>query len=370
MKKFFYRLLKYVCVVTIAYRGVFAMALEVDEKLTLRILNVSNSKKTMLINRGLEDGLAVGDHAKFYLTTGIVSRGVIVKTSPSRSIWSLYRVVDNEQLALDKVMNLKISAPVKLSQDKTKMLSQDSSAEPAGIPLAPGAEDAVVDKNLSPEDKEDLAKLSPESTPATSVDELPGLAREKSLEVWGIMHFTGLSASQDAGSSGTSSGSDSVLDFSVGIEKYFTDRKLWLHNITLQFLLHYSSRKTIGLGGTEMSLTAYEYGGGGSWHFWADPFAYGKPIGFITANFGLGSTQEFFAQNTNSVVTEGETLSGKSSFFSIGAGLKYYLARGWGFRMLLDYYRRAEQYSIAEEDSDYSKVVSGPRMMVGLSYRW
>ena len=162
--------------------------LEVDEKLTLRILNVSNSKKTMLINRGLEDGLAVGDHAKFYLTTGIVSRGVIVKTSPSRSIWSLYRVVDNEQLALDKVMNLKISAPVKLSQDKTKCYRRIV-RRACGHPLAPGAEDAVVDKNLSPEDKEDLAAFA-RVNPATSVDELPGLAREKSLEVWGIMHFT------------------------------------------------------------------------------------------------------------------------------------------------------------------------------------
>jgi len=31
------------------------------------ILKVSNSKKTVLINRGAEDGLVVGDHAKFSL---------------------------------------------------------------------------------------------------------------------------------------------------------------------------------------------------------------------------------------------------------------------------------------------------------------
>ena len=78
-----------------------------------------------------------------------------------------------------------------------------------------------------------------------------------------------------------------------------------------------------------------------------DPFAYGKPIGFI-GKFWTWQYARIFAQNTNSVVTEGNSQR-KSSFFH-RCRSKYYLARGWGFRMLLDYYRRAEQYSIAEED--------------------
>ena len=41
-----------------------AHALEIDEKLTLRVLSVSESKKTFLINRGLEDGLVVDDYYK------------------------------------------------------------------------------------------------------------------------------------------------------------------------------------------------------------------------------------------------------------------------------------------------------------------
>ena len=44
------------------------ICLEIDEKLTLRILDVSDTKRTILINRGLEDGLVVGDHAKLYLS--------------------------------------------------------------------------------------------------------------------------------------------------------------------------------------------------------------------------------------------------------------------------------------------------------------
>src|SRR4051812_7385275 len=84
-------------------------ALAVDEKLPLRILKSSDSKKTVLINRGIEDGLVVGDHAKFFLTTGVVGRGVVIKASPSRSVWSLYRVISPTELVADKVMNLKIT---------------------------------------------------------------------------------------------------------------------------------------------------------------------------------------------------------------------------------------------------------------------
>ena len=50
-------------------------ALEIDEKLTLRIVKTSDTKKTVLINRGQEDGLAKGDHAKFYLSVGCRTRG-------------------------------------------------------------------------------------------------------------------------------------------------------------------------------------------------------------------------------------------------------------------------------------------------------
>ena len=91
-----------------------AWALDIDEKLTLRLLKLSKTRKTILINRGIEDGLAVGDHAKFYLTTGLIARGVVVKTSPARSVWSLYRIIDPNFLFKEKVMNLKIATP---SQD-------------------------------------------------------------------------------------------------------------------------------------------------------------------------------------------------------------------------------------------------------------
>jgi hypothetical protein len=52
-------------------------SLEIDEKLTLRILKISKTKRTILINRGIEDGLAEGDHAKFFDQSGVLARGKV-----------------------------------------------------------------------------------------------------------------------------------------------------------------------------------------------------------------------------------------------------------------------------------------------------
>ncbi len=99
-----------------------ASALDIDEKLTLRLLNVSGTQRTVLVNRGAEDGLVVGDHAKFFITAGVIARGVVEKVSPTRSVWSLYRIVDSNEIVKDKVLNIKISTPAKITDDPTKSL--------------------------------------------------------------------------------------------------------------------------------------------------------------------------------------------------------------------------------------------------------
>ena len=122
-------------------------ALEIDERLTLRIVKTSSTKKTLLINRGIEDGLVKGDHAKFFLSAGVVARGVIIKLSPTRSVWSIYRIVNKSFLKDEQVMKLKITPPVKITKDESRTLVGDDSSistkdpRDLGIPLAEGAED-------------------------------------------------------------------------------------------------------------------------------------------------------------------------------------------------------------------------------------
>ena len=105
-------------------------SLEIDEKLTIRFLRLSSTKKTVLVNRGLEDGLAVGDHARFFITKGVIARGVVVRVSPTRSVWSIYKIIDPNAIVMDEIINLKITAPVKLTDDPSKSILPDN------LPLA------------------------------------------------------------------------------------------------------------------------------------------------------------------------------------------------------------------------------------------
>lgn len=100
----------------------FANSLELDQKLVVRLLGVSESKKTLLVNKGKEQGLKLGDHAKMSLPTGMIARGVVVKLSPSRSVWSVYRFFNKAKLEPMIALTLKIATAVKLTTDETKRL--------------------------------------------------------------------------------------------------------------------------------------------------------------------------------------------------------------------------------------------------------
>jgi hypothetical protein len=150
-------------------------ALEIDEKLTLRFLKVSTSKKTVLINRGAEDGLVVGDHAKFYITSGIIARGVVEKVSPSRSIWSIYRIVEPNEITEGKVLNLKIASPVKITTDSSKSIKEEA------IPGSENESDKaknIVKENAKTIDAQDMKEL--EELGAKKEDDSP--AKTESTE--------------------------------------------------------------------------------------------------------------------------------------------------------------------------------------------
>lgn len=356
-------------------------ALEVDEKLTVRVLRLSASKKTILLNRGLEDGLVVGDHAKFYLTTGVVARALVQKVSPTRSIWSVYRVIDADVLRADQVLNLKIAAPVKLTDDPSQSFIAQSTAldNETGIPLADGAND-IVGMDLSKDEAGEFAAVavgdqSVGATEANSsqmvVNSGRGLSPKRTLEAFGMIHFNALSTTADLGEEGgTTSGSDSSIDFSLGVEKYFNRTSGFLRDLSIFGYIHSASNKTSSAQGTEVSTSVLEYGGGLNYHFLAPPLSHHALIAYVGVGLGIGSSEDTISFTDSNVSTEPQTLSGSSNFFSLGVGAKYYLPNGFGMRAFLDYYRRGESYTLEEEEGEYTKVVSGPRIQLGLSYRF
>ncbi|MCO4793022.1 MAG: hypothetical protein KC493_04880 [Bacteriovoracaceae bacterium] len=348
-----------------------SMALEVDEKLTLRLIKVSKTKKTVLINRGLEDGLVEGDHAKFFLTTGVVARGVVVKASPTRSIWSVYRVIDREAVFKDKVMNLKITKGMKLSEDQTKDIVAEKQGDidvPPAIALAPGANDL---DQLKDEDKRELEALGGGGSTDNSMrssDVSIGISR-KTVEVFGLLNFNNMSSSSDLGDGITTTGTNASLDFSFGIEKYFDSQSKALRNFSMSAFFHKSTHEAVGISGTQVSLDAFGYGVGANYHFIADALSYGRGIGFANFTIGVGSTQDSISFQTNTVSSDPQSLDGNSTFFSVGMGFKFFLKDGLGARALLDWYQRGEKYAL-DDGTEYTKTVSGPRVQVGIGYRW
>ncbi len=97
-------------------------ALDVDTKFTARLLGVSDTKRTLLVNRGSEHGLALQQHAKVSLPNGVVARAVVVRVAPSRSVWSVYRFYAKDSLTAKTVYTFKISSPIRLTTDESKAI--------------------------------------------------------------------------------------------------------------------------------------------------------------------------------------------------------------------------------------------------------
>lgn len=356
----------------------FASALEVDEKLTIRLLRLSRSKKTVLVNRGLEDGLVVGDHAKFFLTSGVIARGVVAKASPSRSVWSIYRFVDPNQMLSDRVMSIKISTPLKLTDDSSRAFRGNQYAsikDNLAIPLERGADD--LESQLSEEDRNDLVALGGNPPPPTYTYYNAGVDTSRTIELFGLTHFSSLNtASSDE--TGSSAGSTTAIDFSLGFEKYFAQKNTWLSQLSMFFFVHKFTKEVTAVQGGKTSLDGLEYGLGINYHFWESPLTYGKVIGYVSGSFGVGDVSDTIETvDTSTGETDPQELSGESSFASFGGGFKYYVQNGFGARIFIDYYRRGETYSVAQDDGsgnienlEYTKTLTGPRIQFGMSYRF
>ncbi len=339
-----------------------ANALEVDDKLTMRILKTSDSAKTVLINRGIEDGLAKGDHAKFFLTIGIVARGVVEKVSPTRSVWSLYRIVNAGYLKNDVVMNLKITNPVKMTEDSTKMIVKDDPLpkdSSVGIPLAVGADDRTTDRA-------ELAALGA-SMPGNV--EIP----ERNVEVLGMLQLSSLSGSSEADETSTEaiSGSTSHMDFLLGVDFYFKDTNKWYSNFSFMPFYHIEDSKMMTGSGQSTNTKYTEYGLALNWHPFKPHYATKKLIIFFNGSMGMGKSTDSYEMTSGTQGDSTDTLNGTINFWSIGSGVKFFLPNGFGARMTMDYFVRGIQYDDVDmNDITWVQNMSGFRLYAGLGYRF
>lgn len=361
-------------------------ALEVDERLTVRFLRLSSTKKTVLVNRGIEDGLVAGDHARFFTTSGVVARGVVAQVSPTRSVWSLYRIVDADAVAADGLADIKITPPVKLTGDPSRSLFQDDEVAapapvPEGVALAPGADD-LGDTDLEADIREEIADLDPDVVVSREARD-EGVVGDRDMELLARFHMDMSTASFDLGAGGTEEVEETEggTAFSLGVEKYFAGRGGLLGALSLWGTLHRGASDSVLASGWESSTSVMEYGGGASYHFLASPLSEGRVIGFVGAGGGMGSTTDVITDpgaaggaraSSSSALARiaGVENAGSSTFLSLVAGLKYYAAGGWGGRAEVDFYRRSESYAFTDATMNYERSVGGPRVRLGVAYRW
>lgn len=374
--------------------------LDIDEKLTLRFLKVSSSQKTVLINRGGEDGLVVGDHAKFFITAGVVARGVVEKVSPTRSVWSLYRIVDPSEITQDKVLNLKISSPVKITDDPSKSLKEEPI--PGGTEaMSMGDEVTSVNNDqmdssekeviITDEDQNELRDVGINETKnkealnnskkknslaqkssnseyyneddTNGVNAVPVMSssfRKKTWDVVGSMNFNSLWYTSD---DVTTSASPTGLDLGLALEKYFYNSNNFFKDFSLFGFIHKTSMKSDGSLNTN---DYFEYGLGLNYHFYNRAYNVNRIIGFGTFAIGAGSVS---TETVSTVSTTSASDTGSNSFFSLGAGAKYLFNGGFGMRALVDFYSSSESREL-EDLSTTDTSLSGVRLQLGLSYRF
>lgn len=351
-------------------------ALDIDEKLTFRILQTSDSKKTILVNRGLEDGLVVGDHAKFFITTGVFARAVVIRATPSRSVWSIYRIVKPNEIHRDKVANLKISSPVKLTNDRTKSLQAARSGQQMGEP---------VDIQRSRQRKQTQVV---QDTPRPSYDEqseldaikTTGFASDQSVERvtpskilsdknWAINVSAGLNMlSGTYDNDGTVTDTEvSGIGFNGEIEYFFAKSDSFLQKFSLKALIGYYSGAT---GIADSTSSSIDIGGAADFHL-TNPLATNRIIPYIEAGFGLSiASLSGIPQSTGSSTVE--DLSGSGTFMFAGAGAKYTLDSGFGFYAKGDYFSTSSSFSIETGSDTVENVVdySGFRAVAGAYLRF
>ncbi|MFL5783047.1 MAG: hypothetical protein ACJ76H_00475 [Bacteriovoracaceae bacterium] len=343
-----------------------AFSLEVDEKLTVRILKTSESRKTVMLNRGTEDGLVEGDHARFLVTAGIVARAVCVKVAPTRSVWSIYRLVNADFLVNDSVMTIKITPPVKITKDESQALVQEDTptklpADPqaVGIPLAEGAQDisanAGGEENVMDGDLRGLEDVT---------------IVEKNVEVFSFLSISGLTSQtkSDVGDKKFSN-SQSFHHIGIGGELYSRREREWYSRFSLLGSVSFIRTNSQAYNGFAATNDVTEFSVGTNWHPGTMPSATYRFIPFANLMFNIGSVRSSASGGVN---TNGEDISanGSTTGFSLGGGLKYYTKEGFGARAILDYYVRNEKFKRDEQNFSFNRTTAGPRFMVGLSYRF
>ncbi|MBT7667944.1 MAG: hypothetical protein HN623_00085 [Bdellovibrionales bacterium] len=348
--------------------------LPVDSKFIARIINLSGSRKSMLINRGLDHGLSINLHAKLSNQGQYFGRAAMIKAPPTRSVWYLYETKDSKPLYVDNIITIKIASAVKVTIDPDRLPpSVPSLLPPSSLQQTSSNETQRTAQRLNLKQTDGHDILPPKRLSAEELDKLMLSKRRYFInmdsqnnskgqgrgifgttsELWGQLALQVLSSSYDNNQNSVNSGDNSSFELQLGYERLLNQQFSSWKDISLLATTTLNSQRLTVMNGSDLSTTSFEVGGGLNWHFNGNPLAFNQRIPFFATSYAWGITKS----GDKSI----------SSTFTIGLGLKLYSSQGHGIRLLLDYYYRTS--SVSNQGSS-RLLTSGPRLHAGLSYRW
>ncbi len=78
-----------------------SFALDLNERLTAKIIRAYPEKNIIMLDRGIEDGVIKTEHIKLTSKNGYASRAICLNTTLETSYWKVYRIVNSNKLSLD-----------------------------------------------------------------------------------------------------------------------------------------------------------------------------------------------------------------------------------------------------------------------------
>ena len=318
---------------------------------------------------------------------GVIARGVAAKVGPSRSLWSMYRLVKPDEIDVDKVVNIKVTEPVQLTTDPTKAIREviaiKAAPKRSRIAIEAGAQDM---DDSSEEGRRARAALdgvaagigaddNKDNTGLNSGSVIKGhFHSNRNIALWSMIHLNMLSSTNDIqdssgqSASSTTESSQKGIDAVLGAEKYFLNPNSWYGRLSIIGYVQYLKHDSGTTQGRNVENRIFGYALGLNLYPFALPTSVNKVILHAGGSYGIGTARERY-EEANEIEATAEDISGSINFFTFGVGAKYYIPGGLGARFLLDYYQRGETYQF-EDNSLKTKKVRGPRILVGMAYRW
>lgn len=349
--------------------------------LTVRLLSHSESKKTVLINRGSDDGLSLGIQSQFSAESGVVARGELIELSPQRSLWSLYRLPQPELVTPDMILQLTQIPPVKLTSDESRNLIREEWQE------SMVGEERVKDLPFSelPADIPlDLWKPSKRSQMAQQAQlqgavntQVTGGELDLSDHPWEVSLRLALQSSsattETIDKTQRYEGDLSLTNFFLGIERFFPRAGSIFKRLSVTPFIEYQQMSLLSYEGTLSDTTLINLGALASLYLGSLHRAPGLVFD-LHGLFARGTIEDSVATGSRSLGTGAETsiVKGDSQTMGIGVGMKFYTSERWSLQANLDYLTRMDQFEIdpLNNNQAWDRESTGPRLQLGLGKRF